>query len=373
MTYRTAAAVTLALVCSAGAASCTRSAPPAADRSDRTEKTAARRLPVRLQPLDDPMLDGLAAREHLPDVAPAKGRQFDRILRVKDWVAAQWPDSNPDPYPPWNALIVLDWIRAGQTGGFCGQYAQVLLQSLAALGFNARYVEIGSIDNPYAHYITEVWSNDFDKWVMMDADYNVHFERGGVPLSVLDIHDALLADTLADVHPVLGKVRDGHPSPDRWPKKTAGLYRYIRYHLKADHLSKPDEPPFDRFNDMVEFEDPRVVPWEQSNVSSPYPKTRLTRQRTTDREAISAGLNHVALTVLQSTPDALVYGLRNDVFQFDHYEYRIVQSGAEPWQTLRETQLTWSSPPSGAWLEVRGVNIRGVAGPVVKASSDASP
>jgi len=371
MTYRTAAVVTLALVCSGGAATCARSAAPAL--TDRSEETAVTRLPVRLQPLDDPMLDGLAAREHLRDVAPAKGRQFDRILRVKDWVAAQWPNGTPDPYPPWNALIVLDWIRSGKTGGFCGQYAQVLLQSLAALGFNARYVEIGSIDNPYAHYINEVWSNDFDKWVMMDANYNVHFERDGVPMSVLEIHDALLDDTLGNVRPVLGKVRKGHPPPNMWPKKTAELYRYIRYHLKADHLSKPDEPPFDRFNDMVEFEDPRVVSWEQSKVSSPYPKTRLTRQRTTDRAAISAGLNHVALTVLHTTPSAVVYGLSNDVFQFDHYEYRVVQTGAEPWQTLHEAPLTWPSPPSGAWLEVRGVNIRGVAGPVVKASADASP
>jgi hypothetical protein len=327
-------------------------------------------LPFRFETLDHPTLDRLAAREHLRDLA-ASGRQFDRILRVKNWVSAQWADGVPDPYPPWDALIVLDWIRAGKTGGACGQFAQVFLQSLAALGFSARYVEIGSRDNPYAHYVTEVWSNEFDKWVLMDADYNVHFERGGVPLNALELHDALLDDTLASVRPVLGTTRQGHPIPSMWPKQTAEFYRYLRFHTKADHLASPDEPPFDRFNDMIEFEDPRVEPWERNPVQSPFPKERLTKQRTSDRDAVYARLNQIQLDVLGSTPGAAVVALRNNVPQFDRYEFRIVDApgGDTAWQSLRESTLTWPSPDPGSSLEVRGVNVRGVAGPSSRISA----
>lgn len=323
-------------------------------------------LPFRFQPFNEPVLDELAAREHIRELVSSDRRQFEQILRVKDWVAAQWPHGTPDPYPPWNALMILDWIRSGKTGGFCGQYSQVLLQSLATLGITARYVEIGSVENPYAHYVTEVWSNDFNKWVMMDADYNVHFERAGTPLSVMQVHDALLDDTLADVRPVLGRVREGHSAPASWPKQTAEFYYYVRYHLKADHLTKPGEPPFDRLYDMIEFDDRRTVRWELSRVKSPYEKTRLTKVRTNDRAAAYAKLNQIQIELVPAAPGEIALKLQDNVLQLDRYEYRAIDASgaAEPWQPLRESTLKWPMPTAGGSLEVRGVNTRGVAGPI---------
>lgn len=323
------------------------------------------RLPFRYQPFDEPRLDTLATREHLPDVVAAGRTQFEQITRLKDWVAAQWPHSDPDPYPPWDALLVLDWIRAGTTGGFCGQYSQVFLQSLAALGFTARYVEIGTTDNPYAHYVTEVWSNEFDRWVMMDVDYNFHFQRDGIPLSALEIHDALLADDLADVDVVLGAVREGHPTPADWPQRTAELYYYLRYHLKADHLTKPGEPPFDRLHDMVEWQDDRVVPWETSTVDSPFPKERLTSRRTSDRGAVTASLNQVRVRARLDAPRHVVVALTNNVFQWQTYQYRELPDVGEPgsWTAHAGPELIWTVSPAAHRMEVRGVNVRGVAGP----------
>jgi hypothetical protein len=240
-------------------------------------------LGFRFERPDHPRLAELAERERLRDLIRPGATPFEQILSVKDWAAGQWPAGNPNPYPPWDALIVLDWIRAGTTGGFCAQYSQLLLQSLAALGFRARYVEIGAIENPYAHYVVEVWSPDHGKWVLMDADYNLHFERNGVPLSALDIHDALLDSTAVDLDVVRGTVREGHSTPDAWSLRTAELYYYVRYHLKANHISEPDEPPFDRYNDMVGWSDDRVVPWRASTVESAYPKEPLTRRSTRDR------------------------------------------------------------------------------------------
>lgn len=348
--------------------------PPARARITNNGTVSTTALPFRYQPFDEPVLDQLADREKLRALVSGDARQFDRIRRVKDWVAAQWPTGTPDPYPPWNALIILDWIRAGKTGGFCGQYAQVFLQSLATLGFTARYVEIGSVENPYAHYVTEVWSNDFDKWVLMDPDYNVHFERAGVPISALEMHDALLDDTLGDVQPVLGDVRDGHSSPSMWPKQTAEFYYYLRYHLKADHLTSPDEPPFARFDDMIEFDDSRTVRWELSRVSSPFPKTRLTRQRTNDAAAVSAGLNQIQLEFVPAAPDNISLRLTDNVLQRSRYEFRAVDSGGQsaPWQPLQEPLLTWTMPAAGGTLEVRGVNIRGVSGPASTVSVSAA-
>lgn len=329
-------------------------------------------LPVRFQPLDEPKLDRLAAREHLRDLVAAVPRQFDGIQLVQDWVNAQWPDGTPDPYPPWDALTVLDWIRSGKTGGFCAQYAQVFLQSLAALGFTARYVEIGSQDNPYAHYVTEVWSNDFDKWVVMDADFNVHFERSGVPLSALEVHDALVSSTLAEVVPVFGEARPGHATPAAWPLRTAELYYYVRYHLNANHLTASHDPPFERFDDMIEFEDARVPAWEVTPVATTFPKMRLTRRRVSDRRAVSAKLNQVQVGIRSAGAGVLTLDLRDNVLQRASYQYRTTVSGAPPdsWKATTRPTLTLRMPDSGGIVEVRGVNIRGVAGPPATVAID---
>jgi hypothetical protein len=320
-------------------------------------------LPVRFQPFDAPELEQLAAREQLRALVAGTPRQFDQMERVQDWVNAQWPDGTPNPYPPWNALTVLDWIRAGKTGGFCAQYAQVFLQSLAALGFTARYIEIGSRENPYAHYLTEVWSNDFDKWVVMDADFNVHFERNGVPLSAVEIHDALVSSTLTDVVPVF-HARPGHATPSSWPLHTAELYYYVRYHLNANHLSRPGDPPFDRFSDMIELEDARVPVWEASPVESTFPKERLTRRRTSDRDVVNGKLNQVQLDVRSAETGSVTIELRDNVMQRAAYQYRLttgVTTGE--WRSTTLSALTVHLPDAGGRLEVRGVNIRGVAGP----------
>jgi hypothetical protein len=329
-------------------------------------------LPVRFQSLDEPQLDQLAAREHLRDLVAATPRQFDQIRRVQDWVNAQWPDGTPAPYPPWNALTVLDWIRSGKTGGFCAQYAQVFLQSLAALGFTARYIEIGSRDNPYAHYLTEVWSNDYDKWVVMDADFNVHFERDGVPLSALEIHDALVSSTLADVVPVFESARPGHATPATWPLRTAELYDYLRYHLNADHLSRPHDAPFDRFGDMIEFEDPRVPAWEVSRVASSFPKERLTRRRVSDRRIVSAKLNQVEITIRRAAGDRVTLDLRDNVLQRTSYQYRVTATGdsSGSWQSTTQPTLALRMPDAGGIVEVRGVNVRGIAGPPATVAID---
>ena len=138
-------------------------------------------LPIRYEHLDAARIEQLAAREGLATIVAGAATEFEAVLALKEWVAAQFPHSDPDPYPPWDALIILDAIRAGLTGGFCAQYSQVMLQSLAALGIPARYLEVGHETNPYAHYPIEYWSNQFNKWVLLDVDYNLHFEKDGVP------------------------------------------------------------------------------------------------------------------------------------------------------------------------------------------------
>jgi hypothetical protein len=321
-------------------------------------------LPVRYELFSAARLVELRQRENLDAVVTGAPDEFELMLRLKDWVAMQWPAGSPNPYPPWDAVTVLDWIRGGITGGFCAQYAQVLLQSFAAMGYHARYVEIGSVDNPYAHFVMEVWSNQFNKWVVFDADYNLHFERAGVPLSALEVHEALTRGEISQVVTVRGPYRQGHSNADRWPLRTAELYYYLRVHLKANHLTVTNENPFDRYNDMIEWRSAIAVPWESSTAPSPYRKERLTNLVTSDRSLMESKLGQVIVTIESGDDRSVVLRFENDDDEFLRYQTRelgLPQAGE--WRDHDGSSFVWRPRPSPMTLEVRAINTRGVAGP----------
>lgn len=331
-----------------------------------TQDVNAPRMPVRYEDMTAPRLVAFAARERLDLVVQGSGSEFERILRLKDWVAAQWESGNPDPYPPWDAMTILDWIRGGLTGGFCAQYSQVFVQALAAFGIPARYVEVGHEENPYNHYPTEVWSNTFNKWVLMDVSYNHHFERRGVPQSALEVHEAYVRGDAADLVLVRGAVTKGHPDPLELPHRTTELYYYLRYHLKANHVSAPAEDPFNRYGDMLEWHDGWTVPWEVSTAPSQFPHEQLTRESLSDREAAEWRPNQVWITPRQTGSSEVTLDLAHSVLQFSHLLYRIIDDAgvAGPWRSHASPQLIWKISGRDRRLEVRGVNVRGAQGPI---------
>lgn len=322
-------------------------------------------IAVRYEAYTTPRLREFASREGLDNVLAGAPSEFEAMLRLKDWVAAQFPEGIPDPYPPWDAMTVLDWIRSGRTGGFCAQYAQVFLQALAAYGIPARYVGTGRSDNPIAHLTTEVWSNQFNKWVLLDVHFNVHFEQAGIPLSALEVHDAYVRGRDSQLSAVLGRAREGHADPLAYPHRATEFFYYLHYHLKANHISVPKGPPDDLFNDAVGWLDEHTVPWESSPVPSPLPHIKPTRVITRDRSAVELGANQVWLSLHRTGPMQMTMRIQHSVLQLHRFESRVIDSTGlpGPWRAERVPDLTWAIGPTDRAFEVRGVNVLGIAGP----------
>jgi len=235
----------------------------------------------------DPSLKELRVTEGLDWVIDGKGPGLDRALALKSWVGRQWKFGEPDPYPPWNAVEVLEWIRSGRTGGFCGQYAMVYLQALLSVGMQARYIEVGQVTNPYSHFTTEVFLPEFGKWAVLDPTARPHLAShylvDGVPQNALELHRALLGnqkDSIEVVHDT--SVVDG-------VEKTRGTaiehYYYFRVFFRQDQGVNPPvfRNPNDtagRFVDAVEWTDGETVPWEATREKSRFPLERLTERRT---------------------------------------------------------------------------------------------
>ena len=87
------------------------------------------------------------------------------------------------------------------------------MQCLQAMGFVARRAGISKTATEWdapgegnvGHSVLEVYSHDFHKWVLLDADLNMHFERAGVPQSALEIHRAWVTRRWNEVRMVHGQ------------------------------------------------------------------------------------------------------------------------------------------------------------------------
>jgi hypothetical protein len=82
-------------------------------------------------------------------------------------------------------MRTLEEIRAGRTGGFCAQYAFVLVQALQSFGQPARVVTIDE------HEVVEAWLPDQRRWTMLDPLFELQvFNADGRSLSSVEIRRA---------------------------------------------------------------------------------------------------------------------------------------------------------------------------------------
>lgn len=67
-----------------------------------------------------------------------------------------------------------------------------LVSACLAMGYPARWVNIAT-RTTYGHEVVEVWSNDFNKWVFLDAtrDYYIYDPDTGIPMSLTEINARL--------------------------------------------------------------------------------------------------------------------------------------------------------------------------------------
>jgi hypothetical protein len=183
---------------------------------------------MREDDFKDPRLQTLRRREHLDEVVAPGKTQFDKIVLLRHWAHMQWQTKTPFYYPPWNALEILDLARTYHNNGFCAQYAVVFLQACQSLGLHARYVEL------WGHFIVGVWSDDYDRWVLMDPTYDWHYEKDGSPLRGGDL---LKAYWTKKIEGILRVSADGTRMPVK--REDLAIYRMYSIITEADQLFHP--------------------------------------------------------------------------------------------------------------------------------------
>lgn len=294
-----------------------------------------------------PQLRILREQEKLDQVVKKAKTEFEKFILLRNWVKSQWVHSIPQPYPPWNALIILDWIRKGKTGGFCAQYAVVYVQACLSLGLQARYIDT-NCKRGTGHFLTEVWSNDYNKWVVMDPDFNIHYERNSIPLSALDLHHSWVKNNWQDI-----EIIQGYP-PSKIHHIGDHKYNLIDYYydisidLRNNHLSQPNNF-WDRKHGYLSWRD-------EYTQGRPTIYTKFSNRK----QDFYWPLNQTVIKLIKtSEPDLLKIDLETFTPNFKTFLTRINHS---QWSKTN-LPLFWKLRKGSNILEAKSKNKFGISGP----------
>ena len=67
---------------------------------------------------------------------------------------------------PWDAEVIFEMVPDFKASGMCTIYANAFVQCALAVGLNAR----GNVLDH--HFVSEIWSNEYEKWVLFDIGFN---------------------------------------------------------------------------------------------------------------------------------------------------------------------------------------------------------
>ena len=290
--------------------------------------------------INRPEMDTLRTRYELHRVVDNETTEFGKMKRLLNWVATRWQHDGTKMAPERTALAILREVERGKRF-CCANYADVLMGCMRSLGYPTRFVGLRTEDAAYnmggGHGCIEVWSNQYQKWILLDAQNNAWWEHNDIPLNAYECHQ-LFVNGKEDEMIFVGQ----HEHFDYSQIKTlwcAYFHHVINYWMgTALELVSGDVMP-----ELLYQNNP------QNNViTSQYHRVYPQMNRTT------ITLRHNS----KGSLDSLTAILDHTMPYFDRYLVRIDESG---WQEAEDT-LRWVLNEGVNTIEAVAVNVAGIEG-----------
>ncbi len=348
----------------------TLSTPPAAVSEERQAG------PIRFihESAATPELARLRAEFDYDEYAARGETELEQMLLLKNWVFENVDFKHN--YGLGNLRNALEILRLGRGGStfHCSHFAAVYMQCAVSMGWTARYFFLRNVKEE-EHAVNEVWSNQLSKWIFVDVTWNVHIEKDGVPLSILEIRNEWIRNGGRDVVYVFGaganEARYTHEDlPVERSDNNAWIWWplddiFITYTWEVALIGRNDfftgrVGEGDGFWDLIYVIKDSLNSWDEG---------WSLRRRTDvdDMRALYHDINRVDVRTEPAGGSALrvrldAFGPYNYTPNFLGFQART--NGGE-WKTV-EPDFRWDLGRGPNELEVRVVNRFGVTGPVTR-------
>lgn len=322
-----------------------------------------------------PRLKRLREENRLDEVVKGEESGFRRQLKLRNWVSRQWPVDNSQE---WNgdAFAILEKARKEGAGFHCAHSMTVQYAVMTSMGYVARNlgtdVDHERFKKSFHHGVNEVWSNELAKWVLMDAKYDVHFERGGRPLSALEVHDLVRAGKAGEIATVKGIDRapaslGGADSPEASPTN----YWWVSWHVRTDSFTQPHWSGGSRLV-VPDNEAFKTTTWHRGPADGlrkhwAYAANAFIPVKDARQIEWTPGVPSVRARQAGATLDLR---LASATPNFKHYEVRT--PGGE-WSAVAGERHAWALAKGENQVEIRTRNLFEVAGPVVALTATFDP
>ncbi len=194
-----------------------------------------------------PRIERLKQRYNLEEVVAGESDEWKRILLLRHWIRANIEIENVTPAETrGDPFAILD--SALQGGRFhCTHFSRVLHAVLNSFGYVTRRLGCGPglIDDGGHHGVNEVWVNKLSKWVIVDAKYDSHFEKDGVPLSALEIRDLIWKgekESIVRIKGPDGEPMKPNPETGAWETRP-DTYRWCAWETDTNRFTAFPAPP----------------------------------------------------------------------------------------------------------------------------------
>jgi hypothetical protein len=311
----------------------------------------------------------------LEKVVAGEPDEFSRLLKLRHWVHSRWPIDNNQTFDG-DAFEILEKAKTG-AGFHCSHCLTVQHAVMASMGYVVRDLGVDrnheDLGKSMHHGVNEVWSNDFAKWVLLDAKYDTHYERDGIPQSALELHEAVRRDGGMGIVKKIGIRREtAPPDPKDAPENSIRSYWWVSYYLRPNPFT---EPHFAGTSRLLVFDNEafRSTTWYRSNDDKlvkhwAYAANAFIPVR--NRREIEWTPGVIELRVRQLAQGDLNVRLRSATPNFRDYLIR-TDGGAA--QAVDGDDFRWRLHHGLNRLEVRSQNLAGIQGPLTRAAVEYNP
>jgi hypothetical protein len=324
----------------------------------------------------NPRLKRLRDEYGLEKVIAGEPKEFRRLLLLRHWVHTRWPIDN-NQKEGGDAFAILEKAKTG-AGFHCSHSLTVQHAVMVSMGYVVRDLGVDrnheDMGRSIHHGVNEVWSNDYAKWVLLDAKYDIHFERDGVPLSALELHEAVRADGGKGIVKMQGPERRPVTMelPDA-PEGTIRSYWWASYYLRPNPFT---EPHWSGGSRLLVFDNDafRNTTWYRMGGNG-----QLVKHWAYAANAFIPTRNHHEIEWTPGVPDLrarqiapaeLEVRLRSATPNFQTYLARV--NGGQ-WKPFSGDHTRWTLETGENRFDARTRNLAGVEGPVVSAVVEFKP